>query len=74
MEIESMIAAVFPALEDIYRFLAIVVALYFPLAMLTWLVIDKLHKTGDERIDVRSEQPSRNRGHFTLTHDPRRNS
>lgn len=31
-----------PAMDRVYELLALVVALYFPVAMVTWLVIDKL--------------------------------
>ncbi|HUZ46386.1 MAG TPA: hypothetical protein VMW54_07085 [Terriglobia bacterium] len=48
---------VFPAREEVYKLLAVVVALYFPVAMLTWLVIDKLHKPSDERAEARRHQP-----------------
>lgn len=36
-----------PAMQRIYELLALAVALYFPLALLTWLVIDKFLATGD---------------------------
>ncbi len=53
---------VFPALTEVYKLLAVIVALYFPVAMLTWLAIDKLHKSPDDRAEVRRQQASRGRG------------
>jgi len=64
---------VFPPLEDVYKLLAVVVALYFPVAMLTWLAIDKLHNTADDRIDARRQQPSQGRGQRTFSQNQRRN-
>lgn len=37
-----------PAMQGIYNVLAFVVALFFPLALLTWLVIDKFMISGDD--------------------------
>lgn len=36
-----------PAMQRIYELLALVVALYFPVALVTWLVLDKFIPTGD---------------------------
>ena len=46
-----------PAMEQIYEFLAFVVALYFPVALLTWLVIDKFFATSDGNGHVVRQQP-----------------
>jgi hypothetical protein len=35
-----------PAMQQVYELLAFVVALYFPVALMTWLVIDKLFVSG----------------------------
>lgn len=39
--------------------MAFVVALYFPAALLTWLVIDKFFATGDGKGHVVRHQPGR---------------
>ena len=36
-----------PGMQRIYELLALIVALYFPFALLTWLVIDKLFSTAE---------------------------
>jgi len=46
-----------PAMEQIYELLAFVVALYFPVALLTWLVIDKFFATSDGKGHVVRPQP-----------------
>jgi hypothetical protein len=49
-------------MQRVYELLAFVVALYFPVALLTWLVIDKFFATGDGKGHVVRHQPGR-RGH-----------
>lgn len=46
-------------MQRIYELLAFVVALYFPIALLTWLVIDKFIATGDGQGHVVRHQPGR---------------
>jgi len=46
-----------PAMQGIYEVLAFVVALFFPVALLTWLVIDKFMPTPDG-LDHAVRQPS----------------
>ncbi|HET7100474.1 MAG TPA: hypothetical protein VFJ52_04925 [Terriglobia bacterium] len=46
-------------MQRIYELLAFVVALYFPVALLTWLVIDKFFATGDGKGHVVRHQPER---------------
>lgn len=48
-----------PGMQRIYELLAFVVALYFPVALLTWLVIDKFFATGDGKGHVLRNQPGR---------------
>lgn len=46
-------------MQRIYELLALIVALYFPVALLTWLVIDKFFATGDGKGQVMGHQPGR---------------
>ena len=46
-------------MQRIYEVLALVVALYFPIALLTWLVIDKFFATGDGKGHLVRQQPVR---------------
>ena len=46
-------------MQRIYELLALIVALYFPGALLTWLVIDKFFTTGDGKGHVVRHQPGR---------------
>jgi hypothetical protein len=46
-------------MQRIYELLAFVVALYFPVALLTWLVIDKFFATGDGKGHVARQRPVR---------------
>jgi hypothetical protein len=46
-----------PGMQRIYELLAFVVALYFPVALLTWLLIDKFFATGDGKGHVVRHQP-----------------
>ncbi|MGA8184722.1 MAG: hypothetical protein WB819_13900 [Terriglobia bacterium] len=39
-------------MQQVYELLAFVVALYFPMALLTWLVIDKFIATSDAKGQV----------------------
>lgn len=48
-----------PWMQRIYELLAFVVALYFPVALLTWLVIDKFFATGDGKGTVVRHQSGR---------------
>lgn len=38
-----------PEMKQFYDYLAFVVALYFPVALVTWLVIDKFFVSGDAK-------------------------
>lgn len=72
MGLENVMIVVLPALDEVYKLLAVAVALYFPLAMLTWLAIDKLHKTSDESpIAPRRHDPGV-REQLTFSRSPRR--
>ncbi len=44
-------------MQRIYELLAIVVALYFPMALLTWLVIDKFIAASDAKGQVVGHPP-----------------
>ena len=46
-----------PAMQRIYELVAFIVALYFPAALLVWLVIDKFFATGDGKGHVVQQQP-----------------
>jgi hypothetical protein len=41
-----------PEMQRIYELLAFIVALFFPAALLTWLVIDKFFSTGEDRREI----------------------
>lgn len=43
-------------MQRIYELVAFVVALYFPAALLTWLVIDKFFATGDGKSHAVQQQ------------------
>jgi hypothetical protein len=51
-----------PGMQRIYELLAIVVALYFPMALLTWLVIDKFIAASDAKGQVVGHPPGQS-GH-----------
>ena len=73
MGLEIVMIVVLPALDDVYKLLAVAVALYFPAAMLTWIAIDKLHKTPDES-PIASRQPTSGvHGHLDYSRTSRRN-
>lgn len=46
-------------MQRIYELLAIIVALYFPVSLLAWLVIDKFLAAGDGDRQVVQHQPGR---------------
>jgi hypothetical protein len=46
-----------PGMQRIYELLALVVALYFPIALLTWLVIDKFIAASDAKGQVVGHPP-----------------
>lgn len=48
-----------PAMEQIYELLALLVALYFPVAMVAWLVIDKFIDPSDGKARVTKRQSER---------------
>lgn len=52
---------VVPSMQGVYDVLAFVVALFFPLALLTWLVIDKFIPSSDDGNSLGSQHPGRNR-------------
>lgn len=74
MGTEYLTIAMLSGLENIYKLLAVVVALYFPVAMLTWLAIDKLHKAGDDNLIAPrrrlSDEHGRLTGGYNTRHDP----
>lgn len=72
MGVGYLMIVVFPALGDVYKLLAVVVALYFPVAMLVWLVIDKLHKPSENRGEAHPPQPSHGRTPLALSQHPPR--
>jgi hypothetical protein len=72
MGMAYLMMVAFPPLEEFYKLLAVVVALYFPLAMLTWVAIDKLHNMADDRIEARRQEPAQGRGQLTFNQNPRR--
>lgn len=45
-----------PGMQRIYEVLAFIVALYFPVALLTWLVIDKFFTAADGKGHVMQQQ------------------
>ena len=73
MGLENVMFVVLPALDDVYRMLAVVVAFYFPAAMLTWIAIDKLHKTSDESPIASRRHTHGVRGQLAFSRSPRRN-
>ena len=46
-------------MQRVYELLAIVVALFFPVSLVMWLVIDKFFATGDGEGHVVRQQPGR---------------
>jgi hypothetical protein len=54
---ECLMFMVSHGMQRIYELLAFVVALYFPVALLAWLVIDKFFATGDGKGHVVRQQP-----------------
>jgi hypothetical protein len=72
MGVEYLMIVVFPRLEDVYKLLAVVVALYFPVAMLVWLAIDKLHKPSENCADAPLPQTSHSRAPLALRQHPPR--
>ena len=57
MGLTYLTALVFPAMAEVFKFLAIAVALYFPLAILVWLAIDKLQKPTEQGSEVHRRRP-----------------
>ena len=57
MGMEYLVIVTFPPLGDVYKLLAVVVALYFPVAMLTWLAIDKLQNASEDSANVLPPKP-----------------
>jgi hypothetical protein len=51
-------------MQRVYELLALVVALFFPVSLVMWLVIDKFFATGDGKGHVVRQQPGR-RGAFS---------
>jgi hypothetical protein len=54
-----------PGMQRIYELLAFVVALYFPVTLLTWLVIDKFFTSGGEGPVLR-RQPAQSHSNHVL--------
>jgi hypothetical protein len=61
-----------PGMQRIYELLAFIVALYFPAALLTWLVIDKLFATGKGKGHVVRQHPGRSRRDHVIVDRSRR--
>ncbi len=66
-----MVIAV-PATQQIYEFLAFVVALYFPVALVTWMMIDKLFVSGGGKAHALRRRVEANRPSRILADPPRR--
>ena len=73
MGLENILIIVLPALDDVYKLLAVVVALYFPAAMLAWFAVDKLHKTHDESPIAPRRHTHGVRGSLVFNDNPRCN-
>jgi hypothetical protein len=61
-----------PGMQRIYELLAFIVALYFPAALLTWLVIDKFFATGDGKGRPVRQHPVRGPRHHAMVDRSRR--
>jgi hypothetical protein len=61
-----------PAMQRIYELLAFIVALFFPAALLTWLVIDKFFATGEDRRQITRQRLGRVRRDHVLADRSRR--
>lgn len=48
----SLMMIVAPAMGQVYELLALLVALFFPAALVTWLVIDKFFVSSDGKSDA----------------------
>ncbi len=57
MGLTSLTILVLPAMAEVFRFMAVAVALYFPLAVLVWLAIDKLQKPTEQGSEVHRRRP-----------------
>ena len=55
-----------PGMQWIYELLAFLVALYFPVALLTWLAIDKFFASDDANGQVLRRQPDQARPNRVL--------
>jgi hypothetical protein len=73
MGLEIVMIVVLPALDEVYKLLAVAVALFFPAAMLTLIAIDKLHKTSDENPMAPRHYASGVHEHLAFSRSPRRN-
>jgi hypothetical protein len=58
-------------MQRIYELLAFVVALYSPVALLTWLIIDKFFATDDGHGHVVRQQAGQVRKHRVFAKRPR---
>jgi hypothetical protein len=70
LESEHRMFMLSPGMQWIYELLAFLVALYFPVALLTWLVIDKFFASGGEGHALR-HQPGQGHGKHVLAGRPR---
>jgi hypothetical protein len=59
-------------MQRVYELLALIVAFYFPVALLTWLVIDKFFATSDGKGHVVGQQPGRSHRNRLFANRPRR--
>ena len=61
-----------PAMQQVYELLAFVVALYFPVALVTWMVIDKFFVSGDGKAHAVRRQSEVSRPRRILADHPER--
>lgn len=61
-----------PATRQICEFLAFVVALYFPVALVAWMVIDKLFVSSDGKVHAVRRGAEGTRSSRILADHPRR--
>lgn len=59
-------------MTQVYELLAFVVALYFPVSLVTWLVIDKFFVSGDGKAHAIRRQPDESRPSHNFADRPRR--
>lgn len=65
---------VVPPMQRIYELLAFVVALYFPVALVTWMVVDKFLVSSDGKAHVVRGQVEGTRPNRTVVDHSRRDA